>query len=268
MMRVLIASLFAALLAGIVSLGGGVEPHFKIDQAHAQIGPLVGYGPLPFATVPIGSPATVVAFGSGLVNTSSFTATTSAAITAHNLVIVCVYSNNSNTISVSSLSDGTNSYTLAKAIQNAAYTGTDIEEWYVANASAVSSGATITATMSGSSGVTTGYVILSAQVSGILASGALDKTTSAQGTGSSLTMTTATLTKANEIAIGCSSIMSAETYSGASGFTNLNTGAATSNGSAWLDYDKVSATTGVTYAPAWATSSFRVQAIAATYEGH
>ena len=220
--------------------------------------------------VPIGTPTVIASFGSGVVNVSSITTTTSAAIVSGDLVIIEVYMNASNAVDVSSISDGTNSYSLAVREDNLAQTGNEVEIWYKANATAVGSGATITVDLSGSTGASSGIAIVGAQVSGVLTSSPLDQTAGAQGTtAASLTMTTSSLAKANEIAFGIAAIIGPETYDGASGFNNLTSGETSAgNGEAWLDYKVVASMTGVTYAPTWATGSSRVTAAVATFKGN
>lgn len=216
---------------------------------------------------PIGVPTSIGTIGTGAVNVSSQTLTTTANIVSGNAVFICVGSNSPNTITVNSISDGTNTYTVAK--QQTISANTNLEIWYKGNAAAVSSGATITVTFSGTTGTSSGIIILAAQDSGVVAS-PLDKVAGNFGTtATSVSATTASLVTANELAIGCSYQIVAQTYSGASGFTNLNTVATSGgNGSGWMDYQKLSSATAVTYAPTWASGSLRIGAAIGTFKGN
>lgn len=196
--------------------------------------------------------------------------TTTAAIVAGNLVVVVVSLNSNNGITVSSISDGTNSYT--KAISFIQSSVSDVEIWYKANASAVGSSATITANFSGSStGSFCGFAIAAAQITGIATTSPLDQHASNGGTTlSTITATTPSLSQANEIAIGaCLDANSNLTYSGASGFTNLFNISNTSgpDGNTTVDYDIVSSTSAISYSPTWNTTNNRIAAVVATFEG-
>lgn len=210
------------------------------------------------------SPANGTAPGSGL----TLTFTTTAAIAAGNLVVFALASNTINTASLSSVTDGTNTYSKAVGVSTAG--PSDVEIWYCANAAAVAAGATITATYNTASGNGT-YQAAACQVSGIATTSALDKTTSASSTSSpsSLSMTTAALASANEIVFGFAMEVSTSTatYNAASGFTNFaKMGAAgTTNIFSGLDYDIVSSSSAVTYGPSWATSGFRALGVVATF---
>lgn len=155
--------------------------------------------------VPIGNPTS---FGTGGAATCTTTATlaTTANIVAGNLAVIHVGLFTTNGVTVASVSDGTNTYTKANSSGLVASVAED-EIWYKANASAVSSGATITATFTGASGASCDFGIQTAQVSGVLTSSPLDQSPAGAATNpaTSLTTTTATLAKSNEIAFGASS---------------------------------------------------------------
>lgn len=216
---------------------------------------------------PIGTPVSLGSVGIAPTTFISGTLTTVAAISAGDLVVVGVHNNSTNAITVSSVSDGTNTYT--KATSQIASVNTGGELWYCANAAAVGPGAVITVTFSGSSGASSGYTICAAKVAGVIAILPLDKTSGTTGLGiSSLSTTTATLSQANEIVFGVSYSNANPAYNGASGFTAINTGATSGgNGATWLDYQKVSATTAVTFGPAWGASAPRLGAMQATFKG-
>lgn len=205
----------------------------------------------------IGNPTSLGTNNSTSADVSSITLTTSAAIVAGNIAWVAVQFISVAAQTVSSVSDGTNSYTLAlRANTGLAYT----ELWYKENAAAVSSGATITATLSGSTSGGNGYGIQAFQSSGVVTSSAMDKTASYAGAATATpTATTATLTQATEIAIGVSFVGYANTvtpFTEASGFTNLfsaiTTGFNTTKTS--IGYKVVAATTAVAYSPVWSTA--------------
>lgn len=202
-------------------------------------------------------------------NNSSITLTTTNAILAGDLVVVVVALNDTSSPTVSSVSDGTNSYTLAK---DSGYQGnTDISIWYKQNAAAVGSGATITATYSaGLGGVSDGAGILAARVTGVVLTSSLDQTQSAlAASASTVTATTGTLAQAIEIAFGGAVCAGGTfTYSGASGFTNISdiSAIAGGNGNAALDYNIVNSTSAISYSPTF-NAAGRICAVVATFKG-
>lgn len=196
--------------------------------------------------------------------------TTTANLLAGNLAVVGVTETTNNSITITGVSDGTNTYTEAKSTGlYGTYTETSL--WYCANAQAVSSGATITATFSGTAGSGTNIgAMAAAQVSGIISS-PLDRTAAASTTSAAtVTATTSTLAKSNEIAFGYSAGLnsSVPTYSGASNFTNLSQTTDGSNTRTALDYDSVAATTAVSFAPAYSAASIRMGGVVATFKGN
>jgi hypothetical protein len=199
---------------------------------------------------------------SASVNASSITAATSAAIPAGALAVIVVGCNTTNSVTVSSVSDGTNSYTKATSVsQNGGVGETSI--WYKLNASAVSSGATITVNFSGASGSPAQAGLIGAYVTG---PSALDKTN--QGTAASTTtsISTGTLSQSLEIIFGGNfeNNAASPTYTTPSGFTNVATNVTGNNGAIALDYKKVTSTGSVTYAPSWSTGS-GIGAVLATF---
>lgn len=137
-----------------------------------------------------------------LTNTTTPTMTTTAAIPAGSLAVVAVGAQRSTSFSVSSVSDGTNSYSLGRTSTWSAANGYVVELWYCANASAVGSGATITVTMSAATQNPTS--LAACYVRGVAVATPLDKANSTDyspGTAYS-SGTTGALTQANEIAFG------------------------------------------------------------------
>jgi len=182
-------------------------------------------------------------------NTASITITTTANIVTGDLVVVAFAVASNPLRTVSSVSDGTNTYTRAFAINDAGpfY---NLEVWYKENAAAVSPGASLTATLSGLTAGSNGYGAAAFRVTGILASGSLDKTATQAAVTSAPTATTAALVQPVEIAIGASyTADSTRTYTEASGFTNLFNfvGGATSR--IGIGFKIVSSAAAVTYNP-------------------
>lgn len=265
MIRVTIVG--SAMALAFCAAQSGIDlPRFKIERAlaaphmrTAQIGPLAGMGPLPLfaaAAATIGTPTSIGAVNGGTNNTSSITIPTSANIVAGNLVVA--FFQVASGVTVSSVSDGTNSYSHANSCNESSggAGNPDTEIWYVSNASAAPSGASLTATLSGTSTGSNGYLGQAFQVSGIAASGALDKTPTCVTTNSTTpSISTGTLSQANEIGFGTSTTFyNSNAYTEASGFTNLfnNHGTYFYTG---IGYKIVAATSSVSYSPTWANSA-------------
>lgn len=203
----------------------------------------------------IGTPTSLGSNSSQSSTNSTITITTSAAITAGNLA-VAFFSFGSGGPTVSSVSDGTNTYTLAVRQKSASGNFTD-EIWYKENASAVSSGATITATLSASTTGGFGFAAYAAQVSGIATSSSLDKTASSNTNSTSPSVSTGTLSQSSEIVFASSSVNAGGNtcaYTEASGFTNLFKLYSQSQEDCAVAYQIVSSTSSVTYNPSWSNS--------------
>ena len=234
--------------------------------AFAQIGPLPGMGPLLISS-PIGTPGSLGTAGS-ISSSTTQTLTTTANINSGDLALVCVTSTSSTaSYTLSSLSDGTNSYSKATSIY---FNGTQklrLDLWYAPNAAAVSSGATITATFSAA---VSEIAMTAWHVSGLIAS-PLDKVNSAAGATLSTTATTSTgtLSYPNEIVAGCagSLLSTTATYTVPSGFANINQIIENTNSFNGSDYDTVLGTGSVTYNPIWSVNGDPM-AIVATFEGN
>lgn len=218
--------------------------------------------------------ATPTSLGSTVLSASarsSATHTTTAAIPAGSTAFVAVFAAFSSAQTISSISDGTNSY--SSAVTNAYDASTQLVAaiYYKENASAVSSSATITVTFSGNT-IAQPTVITAGYTTGLITSSSLDKTNSgATSAGTAYASgTTGALTQANEIAIGFIGEYNASvTITEGSGFTTLNNPRQGSgaNYNANLAYQIVSATTALNYQPSTSANTYG-KALIATFKGY
>lgn len=237
-----IASLFALVLVGVAQPQSVMFP-----------GPGISFS----TSTPIGTPATLGFVGpSGSV--SSIALTASAAIQSADLV-VCGIQYDSASQSVSSISDGTNSY--AKILRETAGSTATVELWYKANATAVAS-PTITATLSGAIGTP---AMQCGRVSGVQST-PLDQSNGATGSGTTASVATGTLAQANEIAWGYMMGRGTFTETPPGSWTNINHGNSANPQTSALDSITVAATTAVTYNPTM-SGSVTWSAIIATFKG-
>lgn len=223
-----------------------------ISQAFAQGMPMPGPGARDFR---IQAPVNVGTATSSAV--SSLPLTTTADIPAGSLIVVFVSISKSSTISVSSMSDTAgNSYSLARTSTWDLGTFITNEIWYKANATAMSSGGTITATLSATSG--NDQSIQAAYVLNAAPSSPLDKVNSASSGGSCAlplpaSGSTGTLTQANEIAFGFhggySNAATTPTTTPSSGFSLGNNYIVNTRNANHYDYQIVSATTALNNNP-------------------
>jgi len=212
----------------------------------------------------IGTPTSIGTVTSATGNTASIVITTSANIDATNLVVVFVHIPSDALITVSSVSDGTNTYAKAAAIDNGA--NFDSEIWYKEGATAVGSGGSITITLSGTTTGNNGYGAEAVKVTGIATTSALDKTATQNASTASPSVTTATLSQADEIAFGTSMQGNGlTTYTEAATFTNLFNVTPGAINRAGDGYKIVAATTAVTYAPTFSASR-STQTVLATFK--
>ena len=202
--------------------------------------------------------------GSNYGTSSAIIVTTTGAIPAGALAFVAVRISSGALQVVSSVSDGTNSYTKA-----AGETGTydDIEIWICPNASGVLSGASVTVNLSGAptgggaAAAFVGYctnVVTSAPANQI--AGGVNS-----GSATNYSATTGTLSQASEVAIGLTFINGNATETQSSGFTNLAHVTDSGNISTAVDYQVVSSTTAITYDPVWSVAS-RVGSLIVTFK--
>ncbi len=239
--------------------------------------PFPGPGGVSGAAVPIGTPTLVGKFTSAAgTNVSTCVTPITNAIVAGDLVVNAVQIPSGTLRTVSSMSDGTNTYTLGVAIDDGA--NFRLEIWYKENATAVASG-NITATLSGTTSGSNGIACEAAQVSGVLTSSSLDKTATQSANTLTPTVTTATLSTANQIGFGVSytSVTIGGTYTQATGFTSI-TSPATINitgidGSArgnvgWGYRIQTASTTAMTFAPIWVGASSTTETAIATFKGN
>lgn len=212
----------------------------------------------------------------GAALSSSITMTTSAAIPGGSLAVVAVIIEKNTSISVTSVSDGTNSYSLGKSALYDASSFACVEFWYCANANAVAAGATITANFSAAMGPGSGNVpvICAAYSTGVATVSPLDKTASAQfvATTAPSSGSSGTLTQAYEIVFGILGLYSsggAVTLTESAGFTQVvdQQQGATGNWRIHLAYQIVNATTALNYQPTLSANSSGAQSIVATFKG-
>src|SRR5215472_1141512 len=145
---------------------------------------------------PIGMPTLFAQSGQLAVSGSSLTTTTTDAITSGNLAIIAIGQNNNSVVTITGVSDGTNTYAQAAHQTNASAAFNDI--WYKANAAAVASGATITVTYSGANGGGFQHII-AAQASGIATASPFDKTAGANSATTTAPVTIPALTTAPQL---------------------------------------------------------------------
>ena len=218
--------------------------------------------------MPIGTPQSVGNSGSvSTVGASTMPMITTAAISAGDLVVVAVYNNTTNGPSCTAVSDGSNTYTKVTSVKSNVG-GADNSLWFCANAAAVASGATITATFSGVGGAGSAGTLAAARVTGVVAVSPLDKNATNVTTGTTVTATTAALSQSTEIAFGMASDTTGNagtSYSGASGFTNLAIVGATGNGVMAFDYQILNSTAAVSYSPTYGGSA-SIAAVIGTFK--
>lgn len=211
----------------------------------------------------IGAPADIghrAAANSG----SSATLTTTGAILSTDIVVVAVAINDSSSITVSGISDGTNTYSKFTSVANGI---TDYEIWFKVAPTGVGSGATLTVTFSGAAGGGQNEIAM-ARITNARAS---DVSGTGTATGSAASAATGVLGTINEIVIGFAAITAVTaTYTTSAGFTNISTDSASVMGGSILDYQiVVNNTSSVTYNPAVSgTSLGRAGAIAVAFKGY
>ncbi len=205
----------------------------------------------------VGTPVNI-----GSTSGAGTTVTTSAGILAGDLVVILT--SGWNAPAVTSISDGTNSYTKAVADTT---NGFRVEIWYKENAAAVSSGATVTITYGSAP---TNSLVHVMRVPTAKLSGALDQTAHTGGTASTNTVTTGALAQTNEVAFGIVTRNNNNSITTESaGFTNIDK----QNGAAGLcmnmAYKLINGSlSAVTYAPTTSGSAGDSYGIAtATFKG-
>jgi hypothetical protein len=204
----------------------------------------------------IGTPTSL---GSQHGTSSTLVITTTAAIVAGVLVVVAISTSaTGGAKSVSSVSDGTNTYAKAVAFTTSANdTG---ELWYIANAAAVGSGASLTVTFSGTP---TSSAAIAAQVSGIRASSPFDSSAhldqTSSGSQQNPSLSSGTPSSAQEIIFGWAGSYlagSGLSYSTGGVFTTIGSSASQSSDRAnvGLSYRIISTKTAQIYSPNFGTT--------------
>lgn len=273
MIRQFVSSILIALFLYSPAVAGSIPRTGPIELPRATVGGYKVAQAIPFPgpgsrdrnikVTGIGSSGTA---GPGV---SSLTMTTTAAIPLGATVVIAISYSRSSTISVTSVSDGTNNYALAAASGWSSGTFVALDFWYKVNANAVSSGATITATLSTSTSNDPGGYMAAALVLN-LSSAPFDKSNFTQYGGPTTAPSsgaTATLAQANEVcfgaATGYTSPPTSTTRTESSGWTNLvsiNNGGSTRD---WIifGYKIVSATTAQNYQPTTGSPAVAVSGI-------
>jgi hypothetical protein len=206
----------------------------------------------------VGTPQSLGTVGAIGGTPSSAAITTIAAVYPGDLLVcgITLFSNPT-ARTISSVSDGTNTYVPAVAASTTGGTGAadfDGELWYCANAQAGAYGATLTITFSGALAGEggQGYAIAAARIPRCVG---LDKIASqAGGAPGAYGVTTTTLSQPHEIAIGA---MCAGNYpTSAPGFTLIAETISGAGGEAiYLCYKIVNATTAVALTPTYAANA-------------
>lgn len=216
--------------------------------------------------LPCEAPNTVGASsGSFTAGQTSFTVTTSAAIIANNLVVaVPIFVSSSGTnYSVTSISDGTNTYTNATRQSDVA-TGVLIGEmWYKSGAAAVATSATITVNFSPAAVLPDQFIFNSGQSCKVVAASALDQTAHndhlAVGATSSISCgPTGTLAQAKEVALGYAQFVNT--------VTGPSPSAPFSQSSANIDWDITNATSALTYTSTVSSAGDEALCLLATFK--
>ena len=245
-----------------------------LAAASPGIAQLPGMQAYPLLNVsPIGTPVSLGGV-TGSASSSSVSLTTTASSPTGALLLACIQVGFGTTNSVTAVSDGTNSYSIARTAGYGPSSQSLVVLWSKANAASVSSGATLTATFSAaSSGGSNVPIMVAAYVPGISTS-PLDKvnSTNYEPSGGGATMssgTTGTLTTSNQLAIGCLGFYNAATtITEGPSFTQI-VNQAQGGGNQWrakLAYQIVSSTSALNYQPQ-TTASVYGGSIISTFKG-
>lgn len=182
--------------------------------------------------------------------------TTTAPVPAGNLVVVAAVSVASPFEGISSVSDGTNTYTAGVTQTYNASGLDDAVLYYHYYTSSLASGSSITVTWAG---VVTSAAAVSAQFTSVVPVSPFDSVASSSGSGASTTPSKATgvLAKTSEIVFGALAWTNpgSANYTENSPFTNLYNNVANSSARLSLGYYIARGTAAVTYAPTIAALS-------------
>lgn len=193
----------------------------------------------------IGTPTGIGSTGEGPPADAAVTFSTTGAILSSDLLILAVGNQNVTTAIVSNASTPGNSFTRAVRVASAT-TYMDCEIWYKSGAAPEASGVTVTINLD----ATPSQAVIAAlyKVTGVKQVSALDKTASSGVSTTSPSISSGTLSSANQILFGALAGTNAETYTEASGFSNLLNNL-TNPVRFGVGYKIVAATTSVTYGP-------------------
>jgi len=166
--------------------------------------------------MPVGTPTLI---GTGFTFTGSMTITTTANIVAGDLVVIAINTRNFPTITVSSVSDGTNTYLFLSSVTEP--NGSHEEIWYKNNCLAVSSGATITITLSA---VPFAANAIASSTSGIGTTTPIVSLTASNNSASATTLTCVAgpFDMGEILSFGATEYGATGAYTESAGFTNLN----------------------------------------------
>jgi hypothetical protein len=237
------------------------------NAAYGQLlSPIVNFGKR--GITPIGSPQSLGATSTGSTTGTSYSSAYTNNVRSGDLLIACSWVGAaSGSIGTTGISDGVNNFT--PIVGDGYLTAVNVSLWYKAAASAVSSGSNLTASYTATNNAA---MLLAFRVSGIITSPLDQFSFSNASSTTTVSTSTGTLAKANEFIAGCSSSSNniGTTYSGASGFTGVNSvGQGVGNGViSSLDGKIISATTSVTYSPTWSISQSTVAALVASFKGN
>jgi len=236
-------------------IGAGIAALLSC-AAMAQFVVIPGPGTGPYGPVPIGTPVLIASKTIATAPPASTTLLTSIPTVSGDLLACYVTWTTNNSISVASISDGTNSYSSVSVLHTGSFIGA---EWWIAgNASATPSGTTITVTWSGAgAGGSSGTSVYCFHVNGIMPTSPFDVQAQSATNTTTPSVTLATLSKANELILSSSYNSNQQVvYTESSGYTNLvkTTGGAFGL-SVGIGFKVVAVTTGPSYNPSWAASA-------------
>lgn len=233
-----------------------------LTSAHAQYygGPILLRLNTATAPVNISAPVSIGTNGAN-------TLTTTANINAGDSVFVQImFFNGAGVKSVSSVSDGTNSYIkLVGANDGSGGSAWGQEVWWKANATAVGSGATITVSWTG--GNPTNTTVNAATVTGLIAA-PLDQNPAGVFNASTNTPTvpTGALAQSVELVLGFNGSFRASNSETNSGFTNVNHTGGANTGTQYMDYVITSTSSSVTDQPVWTGTAGEVFTMVASFK--
>lgn len=212
----------------------------------------------------IGTPVSIGTVIANSITGAAVALTTTANIVSGDLVVVVIGNSGASASTVSSASDGTNTYVKGKSQINGSGNA-DGELWYKENAAAVGSGATLTVSFTGSA--SNGVAIAAARISGIVTASSLDKSAIGPGTGTTTpSASTGALTQATEIVIGVVVSLDGVPTESANFTTISSISSPNTNANLDYGYDIVASTGSVTYQPT-VSAAHGTGLIIASFEG-